>query len=143
MKTLLVVASLALLLQRNFAGAQDAPPSRHNTYHVSSQSRSAAPRLVSPEVHPDRTITFRLLAPGANQASLLFGAADPKPLAMKKDDQGVWSVTIGPVEPEIYTYVYLLNGTRILDRANPVLKNGRVLDASVVEIPGNPPRFDQ
>lgn len=108
-----------------------------------ARAQNAALRLVSPEVHPDRTIIFRLLAPGASQVSLLFGVTDPKPLAMKKDDQGIWKVTIGPVEPEIYTYVYLLNGTRILDRANPVLKKGRILDASVVEVPSKPPRFDQ
>src|SRR3954451_6664023 len=112
MKTLIAAAGLALVSQANSAGAQNTPP-RHNTYHVPSRNRNMAPRLVSPEVRPDRTITFRLLAPGASQVSLLFGAVDPKPMTMKKDDQGIWSLTIGPVEPEIYTYVYLLNGTRI------------------------------
>lgn len=62
---------------------------------------------------------------------------------MTKDDTGVWSATVGPVEPEIYTYNFVVDGVRILDTANPHLKNGRALDASVVEIPGNPPRFDE
>ena len=39
--------------------------------------------------------------------------------------------------------MYLLNGTRVLDRANPALKNGYALDASVVEASSSPPRFDQ
>jgi enterochelin esterase family protein len=36
-----------------------------------------------------------------------------------------------------------MDGTRMLDMANPILKNGRAPDASVVEVPGTPPRFDQ
>ena len=49
----------------------------------------------------------------------------------------------GPVQPEIYTYVFQVDGVRTLDMANPNLKNGRALDASVVEIPGSPARFDE
>jgi enterochelin esterase-like enzyme len=32
---------------------------------------------------------------------------------------------------------------RILDPANPNLKNGRTIDASIVEVPGTPARFDE
>jgi enterochelin esterase family protein len=47
------------------------------------------------------------------------------------------------VEPEIYQYNFVVDGVRILDPGNPNLKNGRAIDASVVEVPGNPPRFDE
>jgi enterochelin esterase-like enzyme len=115
---------------------------RPNNYQTSA--RGAAPaRLVSPEVNPDRTITFRIRAPKASSISLIFGAASPKPQPMTKDAGGLWTLTIGPVAPEIYTYVFDVDGTRMLDMANPVLKNGRAPDASVVEVPGTPPRFDQ
>jgi hypothetical protein len=50
---------------------------------------------------------------------------------------------VSPVEPEIYQYNFVVDGVRILDPENPNLKNGRTLDASIVEIPGNPPRFDE
>ena len=39
-------------------------------------------------------------------------------------------------------YNFVVDGVRILDPGNPNLKNGRALDASIVEVPGNPPRFD-
>lgn len=131
----LLVALLPILLT-----AQTAP--RPNTYHPTN--RGAAPaRLISPEVKPDRTITFRVNAPKASSVSLIFGAANPKPQPMAKDATGIWSITVGPVAPEIYTYVFDVDGTRMLDMANPVLKNGRAPDASVVEVPGTPPRFDQ
>jgi enterochelin esterase-like enzyme len=109
-----------------------------NTYH-SSGGASAAYRLVSPEVRPDRTIIFRLRAPEAARVTLSFAGSKP----MVKDDAGVWSATVGPLEPEIYTYTYIVDGVRIIDPANPSVKSGRSPDASIVEIPGNPPRFDE
>lgn len=118
-------------------GAQDTPRPK-NTYH-STGGASAAQRLISPEVHADRSITFRLRAPEANAVSLSFGGSKP----MTKDANGVWTATTGPVAPEIYQYNFVVDGVRILDPGNPNLKNGRALDASVVEVPGNPPRFDE
>lgn len=115
--------------------AQDAPRPK-NSYH-SSGGASAVPRLVSPEVRPDRTIVFRLRAPEAAKVTLSFAGSKP----MSKDDAGVWSATVGPVDPEIYQYNFVVDGVRMLDPGNPNLKNGRALDASIVEIPGNPPRF--
>ena len=108
-----------------------------NTYH--STGAVPAPRIVSPEVHPDCTVTFRLRAPEANQVVLQFQGAKP----MTKDSDGLWSISLGPVEPEIYTYNFVVDGVRILDPGNASLKNGRTIDASIVEVPGNPPRFDE
>jgi enterochelin esterase-like enzyme len=118
-------------------GAQDAPRPK-NTYH-SSGGASAMPRVVSPEVRLDRTIVFRLRAPEAGRVTLSFAGSKP----MSKDDSGVWSATVGPVEAEIYQYNFVVDGVRILDPGNPNLKNGRAIDASIVEVPGNPPRFDE
>jgi enterochelin esterase-like enzyme len=117
--------------------AQESPRPR-NTYH-SSGATSAQPRLISPEVKADRTVTFRLRAPQAKEVALSFKGSKP----MTKDESGIWTATIGPLEPEIYQYNFILDGVRILDPANPNIKNGRSLDASVVEISGNPPRFDE
>jgi enterochelin esterase-like enzyme len=127
------LASVCLLA----AQAQDSPRPK-NTYH-SSGGASAAPRLISPEVTPGRTIVFRLRAPEAKQVSLSFAGSKP----MTKDSSGVWTATAGPVAPEIYQYNFVVDGVRILDPGNPNLKNGRALDASIVEVPGNPPRFDE
>lgn len=133
---------LAMPLLAALASAQ-APAPRVNTYHAQSSAGALSPRLISPELHADRKITFRLRAPQASSVNLLFGANAPKPQPLTKDANGLWTITIGPIEPEIYTYVFSVDGLRTLDMANPVLKNGRGLDASVVEVPGTPPRFDQ
>ena len=114
-----------------------AQPRAANTYHSSGATPAA--RLASPDVHADRSITFSLRAPQASAVTLQFGGAKP----MVKGSDGIWSITVSPVEPEIYTYNFVVDGVRILDPGNPNLKNGRSIDASVVEVPGTTPRFDQ
>jgi enterochelin esterase family protein len=131
MKPYVALAAVCLL------AAQETPRPR-NTYH-STGGASAAARLVSPEIRADRSVAFRLRAPEAKSVALLLAGSKP----MSKDDAGIWSATAGPLEPEIYQYNFLVDGVRILDPANPNLKNGRALDASIFEIPGNPPRFDE
>ena len=72
--------------------------------------------LVAPfEVLPDRRITFRLKAPEAQSVSVSVGNehADLHTYPMAKDDKGVWSTTIGPVDPEIYPYAFSLAGASV------------------------------
>jgi enterochelin esterase-like enzyme len=133
MQLLIAVALVSACL----ISAQDAPRAR-NTYH-SSGGASAAPRVISPEVRADRTIVFRLKAPTATLVTLSFSGSKP----MTRDDAGLWTATVGPLEPELYTYTFVVDGVRILDPGNPNLKNGRAPDASMVEVPGDPPRFDE
>jgi enterochelin esterase-like enzyme len=112
-------------------------------FAAAALGQQAARRLISPEVFPDRRITFRISAPKAAEVVLRFSEGSPQSHAMVKGEDGVWSVTIGPVEPEIYTYSFLIDGAKAIDLANPTLKIGASIDASVVEVPGDPPRFDQ
>ena len=104
---------------------------------------AAAPAVRSPEVLPDRRITFRLNAPKAAAVSLSFDEGAVKTFPMTKNEAGVWSVTIGPVDPEIYIYNFTVDGLRVLDLQNTSLKSGVALASNVVEVPGTPARFDQ
>ena len=55
-----------------------------------------------PEVHPDRTVTFRFRAPQADHVQLvgeIVGLNSPK--EMTKDESGIWTATVGPLAPEI------------------------------------------
>ena len=62
---------------------------------------------------------------------------------MAKDADGTWSLTVGPLEPEIYEYSFTVDGARVLDTANTLLKTGLTLSGNLLEIPGTPPRFDE
>ncbi len=95
--------------------------------------------VVSPDVHPDRTVTFRIRAPKAAEVALYGGwmpVTESKP--MTKDANGIWSVTVGPFEPSGQLYWFILDGIAIADPVNPVVKLRQRTSASLVEIPGSP-----
>jgi enterochelin esterase family protein len=91
--------------------------------------------VVSPEVHPDRTVTFRIPAPNAKQVTL-SGEFDHHPVAMTKDDAGVWSVTVGPLKPDIYGYGFSVDGFNTPDPSNTFVRVGTLAYESQVEVPG-------
>ena len=100
------------------------------------------PAIVSPEVGADRTITFRFLAPHAQQITVA-GELDGKPYPMARGEGGVWSVTVGPLAPDIYTYAFNVDGVSSLDPRNPNTKYGygNFGAVSVVEVAGESPAF--
>jgi enterochelin esterase family protein len=81
--------------------------------------------LNSPDVRDDRTVVFRLKAPEAKEV-LLTGAvltalgAQTKPVPFKKGDDGVWTLTIGPLKPDLYQYHLVVDGVRMADPNNSV-----------------------
>lgn len=93
--------------------------------------------LVSPEVHADGRVTFRLWAPKAGEVTL---NGDWMPAGtrqqMARDDRGVWSVSVGPLKPQIYLYSFRLDGLNIADPINPRIKLRARTSASLVEVPG-------
>jgi enterochelin esterase-like enzyme len=93
--------------------------------------------IVSPEVHADNTVTFRLRSPNAKEVSLsVEGSA--KPTAMTKDDQGVWSVTTEAMLPDYYGYSFSVDGVNMFDPSNHVIKPNYLFRASEVHVPGPP-----
>jgi enterochelin esterase family protein len=97
----------------------------------------------SPEVHPDRTVTFRLFAPGAHEVLLVVGAlmeATKGPKALTKDEKGLWSVTVGPLEPGYYNYGFGIDGgIRSPDPSNPNVEVRRWGHTSYFDVPGDRP----
>ena len=100
------------------------------------------PSFTSPEVSADRTITLRYLAPNAKSV-VAAGELDGKPHPLTRGDNGVWSVTIGPLAPDIYTYAFNVDGVTALDPLNNNTKYGygRFGAVSVVQVPGDGPQF--
>jgi enterochelin esterase-like enzyme len=90
--------------------------------------------VISPEVQSDGRVTFRLKAPNASE--VLVRCEGVKETKMQKDDQGVWSLTTEPLEPDIYTYSFNVDGVRTLDLANPLMKYNLLNSDSEVHVPG-------
>src|SRR5689334_20113721 len=76
------------------------------------------PQVVSPQVAPDRRVTFHLRAPVAKEVLLTASFSKDK-VRLTRDPQGIWTVVVGPVEPGIYEYGFWVDGFRILDPMNP------------------------
>lgn len=75
--------------------------------------------IVSPEVSADRKVTFRILAPKADEVRLTgnwmpFNQSE----LLMKGDTGLWRITVGPLEPELYGYSFLVDGVNTLDPSN-------------------------
>src|SRR4029453_9598947 len=108
---------------------------------TTAEAQAPAP-VVSPEVSTDRRLTLRFRAPDAKQVTAT-GELDGQPHPMTKGTDGVWSVTIGPLAPDIYTYAFNVDGTSALDpqNTNTKLGYGSFGPVSVVEVPGDGPQF--
>lgn len=80
--------------------------------------------LNSPDVHDDHTVTFRLKAPNAKKVELPSGAIHTalglgrEPLPFTKGEDGIWTLTIGPLQPDMYAYNLLVDGVQITDPSN-------------------------
>lgn len=99
---------------------------------------SRTPPPPSPVVHPDRTVTFRLRAPTAQRVELsaqFFKGTQP----LQKDADGLWSITVGPIEPNLYPYHFVVDGMSVADPVNQDLFPNEGFKASLVDIPGDEP----
>src|SRR4051812_17025449 len=84
-----VVAMYLISLPAPAALAQAPPPPLAPSPASSpSPAPSPLPRLLSPEVHPDRTVTFRFRAPTAKEVLLDRSGKGRTP--MQRDEAGVW-----------------------------------------------------
>ena len=94
----------------------------------------AAPPIVSPEVHADRSVTFRFRAPEAKKVLLAREGAER--VDMQKDEKGVWTVTTAPLDPDFYGYGFVADGATYIDPVNPLMKPNLLNTQSMVHVPG-------
>lgn len=122
--------------------AQPSTPTASDRPEGTQIADAAAPRIKSPDIAPDRRVTFRLYAPRASEV-LLTGEFLEGNQRFARDETGVWSVTVGPIAPEIYHYNFIVDGVRMIDPANAELKTGSTAStlSSVLEVRGASPAF--
>ena len=103
------------------------------------ESRADGPPYISPEVHADRTVTFRIQAPRAGEVTFngdWIVGAKPK---LTKGDKGLWSVTLGPLPPGLFIYSFNVDGVALPDALNPDVKLRARTAGSIVVVPGDEP----
>lgn len=90
--------------------------------------------IVSPEINPDNSVTFRLVAPKAIKVTVTgdflpvqtmqteWGTFDSPGVAeMKEGKDGVWEYTTKPLEPELYSYSFSVDNLKTTDPNNVYL----------------------
>ena len=93
-----------------------------------------AQQIISPEVHQDNSVTFRLLAPNAQSVQITgdflptvkiespMGQMDgPGRADLKKGENGIWEFKSQVLGPELYNYSFIIDGFTTTDPNNPFL----------------------
>ena len=88
-------------------------------------------QVASPVVNANNTVTFNMVAPGAQQVQITGdflptqkieypgGSYDaPGVVDMVKNEKGVWTFTSEPLKPELYMYNLIVDGVKVTDPLN-------------------------
>ncbi|HEY6456708.1 MAG TPA: alpha/beta hydrolase-fold protein [Steroidobacteraceae bacterium] len=117
-------------MNRNYSGLAIAAAMLAASAHGQNQAMPAAPRasaaptvttaprLRSPQIFDDHHVTFRIYAPKASEVTFNADWVGATQMPMTKDEQGVWSTTVGPLAAQLYGYWFLVDGVRTLDPSN-------------------------
>ena len=97
------------------------------------------PTVVSPEIAADRRIAFRIYAPQAQAVRLSAGDIPGvgQSTHLTKGSDGVWDVTIGPVDPGAYRYNLNVDGVSTIDPRNPHTSESNNNVWSLLYVPGS------
>jgi enterochelin esterase family protein len=99
-------------------------------------------RPTAPEVHADRGVTFRVKAPRAESVLLqstalmnALGSADDAIALQCPDAECVWSLTVAPLPPDIYDYLFVIDGVPFSDPDNHAVQTGSMAPRSLLIVP--------
>jgi enterochelin esterase-like enzyme len=107
---------------------------------VRAQGFKGPPPYISPEVSPERKITFRILAPKAAAVKLASSDLPSQKqggVDMTKGDNDIWSTTVGPVPAGAYRYNFNVDGVTTLDPRNGATSESNGNAWSLVTVPGS------
>jgi enterochelin esterase family protein len=105
---------------------------------MASHALAQLPTGRFPEVTADRHVVFRIFAPQARAVRLfstdIFGQ-EPKG-ELTKTDNGLWEITVGPIEPGAYRYNFNVDGVSVMDPGSASVSESLMNAWSMVYVPG-------
>ena len=116
------------------------------------QSLWGGEQIISPEIHENNKVTFRIRSPKAIKVEVTgdflkpqkmetqFGTFDvPGTAQMVEGEGGVWEFTTPePLASELYNYSFIVDGQRINDPANVAMIRDVASVTNFFIVPGNP-----
>jgi len=93
---------------------------------IAQQALWGGEEIVSPDIRDDNSVTFRLSAPNAEDVKISGDWMPPEDwgpgsVAMEKDEKGIWTYTSEVLEPELYSYIFLVDSLSVNDPQNAYL----------------------
>ena len=132
---LLLLAAVPILAQQTRVNIQYDP--QRNTEGILPFST----QVLSPEVLDDHTVIFRVKAPEAKSVqltgSMFVGKEARKRVDFTKGDDGVWTLTLGPLAPEIYFYYIIIDGVQNIDANNEFTGHAAMPSFSMLFVHGD------
>jgi len=123
-RIVLLTAVIVLSSASTFEQFQDYKPSPGDT-------------LKSIRISDDKQITFSIYAPKASEVKVSGDFLKSwMPLNLTKDEVGIWSVTSEAVQPDLYSYDFIVDGLKVIDPKNSQVKEGANGYSNLVEVQG-------
>ncbi len=113
---------------------------------VAATVPAGAAEPVSPEAGPDGRVTFRFVWPKDARVELVGRSADKghdfpeNTYDLKRNAEGVWEITLGPLLPGLYLYRFRVDGVECVDPLNPSVQDFFAGPWSKAEVPDPQPR---
>ncbi|MDB5240621.1 MAG: esterase [Spirosoma sp.] len=100
-------------------------------------TRTPNDTLTSPRFLPDGRVQLRIYAPKASDVTVSgdFPGGFPSQ-KLVKEPTGVWSVLLGPLTPDVYTYDLNVDGVKTFDPKNSQFKESQNGVSNLFRLPG-------
>ena len=146
--TIRALVGIAWLLTSTLAWPQQANVNLDYNPHKNTENLIPfSANLNSPDVADDGTVTFRLRAPPAKEV-LLSGVAvltalkkSGRGVPFTRGEDGVWSLKVGPLKPDMYAYHLLVDGVRMADPNNTIAAFTAMPPYSELVVHGSGPAY--
>ena len=135
-KIVTIVTNLILMVITVSTLAQE--PARPAAAPAAPAAFRTPPRIISPEILPDKKVTFRVYAKDAQKIAVSgewqagFGATEN----LVRNDTGLFSLTVGPLNPELYGYTFIIDGVNSIDPNNVQVRRDGARYQSYFIVPG-------
>ena len=104
---------------------------------ITEEKKPPRPKpVVSPIFGDGGKVTFQISAPGAKEV-IVSGQMREGNLKMSRNEEGLWSASLESVTPGIYEYSLTVDGVKMVDPGNPMLKPMRSPQSSILYVPGD------
>ncbi len=111
-----IVTFVTFLMATVLVTAQE--PARPAAAPAARQAFRMPARVISPEILPDNRVTLRVYSKTASKVTVSGEWKAGPGEELVKNDTGMFSITVGPLSPELYGYTFTIDGVRAIDPNN-------------------------